>query len=71
MKGQYSQNHDEALAGQISAAEKEKLNLQKSQTNLQKSLLNLNNDLAKITSKLETNARTTEEKKAELETLQK
>lgn len=71
LKENYNQTHEEALSAEIAAAEKEKLNLMKSHTNMQKSLLKLNNDLAKVTSKLEANARTTEEKKAELEKLQK
>lgn len=71
LKEKYNQTHEEALSAEIAAAEKEKLNLMKSHTNMQKSLLKLNNDLAKVNSKLEANARTTEEKKAELDKLQK
>lgn len=71
LQDQYNQTHEDALTQQISANVKEKQSLQKTYTNLQKSLLGLNNDLSKINAKLETNAKTTAEKQAELDKLQK
>lgn len=71
LQEQFNTSHDPALQEQISAAVKEKQALEKSYSNMQKSLLNINNDLAKINTKLQTNAQNTEEKKAELEKLQK
>lgn len=71
LQDQFNTSHDPAMQEQISAAVKEKQSLEKSYSNMQKSILNINNDLAKINTKLQTNAKTTEEKKAELEKLQK
>lgn len=70
LQDKYNQSNDPAVSEQISAVVKEKQTLEKSYSSLQKSLLNLNKELSKITTKLQTNAQTTEEKKAELEKLQ-
>lgn len=71
LQEKYNASHDAALNDQITALAKEKQTLQKTQSNLQKTLLNLNEDMHKIETKLATNAKVTEEKKAELEQLQK
>ena len=69
MQDQYNQSHDAALKEQIAAAVKEKQTMQKSHSSKQKSLLSMNNELYKINSKLEANAKATEEKEAELKKL--
>ena len=69
MQDQYNQSHDAALKEQIAAAVKEKQTMQKSHSSKQKSLLSMNDELYKINSKLEANAKATEEKEAELKRL--
>ena len=71
LQDKYNQNHDPAVSEQIATIVKEKQSLQKTYSSMQKSLLSLNNDLSKITTKLQANAKSIEEKKAELEKLQK
>ena len=67
----YNQTHNESIKDQISAAAKEKQNLQKSQSSMQKSLLKLNDELHKNDVKLEENLKNLEKKRAELQQIQR
>ncbi len=70
LQEKFNNNHEASVQEEISVAVKEKESLQKSQSNLQKSLLKLNEEIVNLNKKLETNAKTTEEKEAELKKLQ-
>ena len=67
----YNQTHNAAIKDQISKAAKEKQTLQKSQSSMQKSLLKLNESLHKNDKKREELLKLIEQKKAEIQQLQR
>ena len=66
LQDQYNNSQDPTVKDQISAAVKEKQSMQNTHTSKQKSTLKLNETLYKINNKLQENAKSTEEKEAEL-----
>lgn len=69
LQDQYNNNQDQTVKEQIAAAVKEKESMQKTHNSKQKSLLKMNEDLYKTNTKLQANAKSTEEKEAELQKL--
>lgn len=69
LQDQYNNSQDQSVKEQIAAAVKEKDNMQKTHSSKQKSLLKMNEDLYKTNTKLQTNAKATEEKETELQKL--
>lgn len=69
LQDQYNKSHDPALKEQIASAVKEKQTMQKTHSSKQKSLLKMNDELYKINNKLQANAKSIEEKEAELSRL--